>query len=204
MSQFNTVTIFVDKINGEVAVSAKGAKFLKQGVATVQVRGKAETVRVNWFGADEALLNRGLLVQADVELSEYNDKVFTQLTIRKAVPAFSSKNEAYLTGKIQSFKEFNKVLSVEVLLTGRNRTGGTITGVQKVTVLDKSSAVAEAIKANKGNDMLLTGTLSPSKGFTDYTITSAVVLGAAAGASDAGELGVEAPAAAVPSDDLPF
>lgn len=207
----NNVVVFVDKVQGEV-VSGKSAKtgndytYLKGGLATLQVRGKPETVRINWFGVTPELLGRGATLHAEIEMSEYEGKTYTQLSVRKAVPAYSNKNEAILTGKVVSFKEFNKVLSVELEVAGTGKGGVPLKAIQKVTVLDKASAVAEIIKNNKGNEMLFTGSLTPSKGFTDYTITGASVVGAnstsALDAFSGATTGAEV--SATPADDLPF
>lgn len=201
----NQVTVFADKLSGTVVAGTnkdgKPYTYLKGGTATIKVKDKTETVRIGWFGAEEALLNRGATIQLSVDLNEYEGKTYTQLSVRSVVPAFSNKNDALLTGKIVSFKEYNKVLSVELEISGRLKGGVIGKGIQKVTVFDKDSAVAQSIKANKGNEMLLAGTLAPSKGFTDYVITSASPVGAAGGAD---ALAGVATASEVPAEEFPF
>lgn len=189
MSRINKVTFFSDAVKGEVvrgknATTGREYTYLKGGNATLEVRGKKQQVRINWFGVTEELLNRGVTLQADIELNEYDGKTYTQLNVRDGVAAFSGLNQAIITGKIVGFKDYQKLLSVEVEITGTNRDRKETKAVQKVTVLDKDGAIAQAIKANKGNEMLLIGSLTPNNGFTDYTITSASAIGAAGAGTD--------------------
>lgn len=201
----NNVTIFVDKVAGEVLTSAKGTKYLKNGVATVTLPGKdkKETFRLSWLRVTDDMLNRGMTLNLNIEVTKRDDKTYSSLVVNSAVPAFSSENSGYLVGKIVEIRPYQKMITVSLEIEYTNFKGEVTKGIQKVKVFDKDSSLGKTMQDNRGNTVFCKVELSPSNGYVEFTAKSATVVAAqgADGTAFEGVADIDGPA---PVEDLPF
>jgi hypothetical protein len=196
----NTMIVSVDKIKGNVKKSAKGTEYLENG----QLQLGKNNVRVSWLRPDQAALDRGGLVFANLEVNRRDDKTYPQLTITDAVPVVTEQNVAYLRGTVKEVKEFNKILSVQFEYAHTNWSKETNKATVSVKVFDKAGAVGQALKAAAGKgEILVEAKLDPSQGgFIEFTALKVMSLSGTSG--DGLELSTAADVPATSTEEDPF
>lgn len=192
----------VDKIKGNIKESAKGTKYLENGLLQV---GK-NTVRASWLRPDESAIDRGGLVFAQLEVNRRDDKTYPQITIQDVVPVVVDQNVCYIRGVVKDAKPYAKLLSAQFEYEHTNWSKETNKATVSIKTFDKDSAIGKAIMAAKdaGTPVLIEAKLDPSaNGFIEFNVQK--IMSLAGGDTDGLELTTAADGVpAEPTEEDPF